>query len=134
MAKKVKALLGRPPKLSDDDKTLHTIRELGKLACTQIEAAGFLGVHRDTLGDFLRTSKKALEAWENGLQVAKVSLKRAQMQAALSGNVTMQIWLGKQLLGQRDQLATENTHKVDVNLDAVRDAIASRFDRIEAAR
>jgi len=31
-------------------------------------------------------------------------LKRKQFDSAMSGNITMQIWLGKQLLAQRDQI------------------------------
>ncbi len=33
----------------------------------------------------------------------RISLRRAQMQKALDGNVVMQIWLGKQYLGQKDK-------------------------------
>ena len=32
----------------------------------------------------------------------KASLRKAQFNNALAGNATMQIWLGKQFLGQRD--------------------------------
>ena len=32
-----------------------------------------------------------------------MSLRRAQWKSAKSGNVTMQIWLGKQWLGQKEQ-------------------------------
>ena len=33
----------------------------------------------------------------------KSRLRAAQYKAAMEGNITMQIWLGKQLLGQRDK-------------------------------
>ena len=36
----------------------------------------------------------------------KVSLRRAQIKLAESGNATMLIWLGKQLLNQRDEVWT----------------------------
>jgi hypothetical protein len=42
-------------------------------------------------------------------------LREIQMKTAKSGNVTMQIWLGKQRLGQSDK--TENTHVGDINVN-----------------
>ena len=44
------------------------------------------------------------EIYEIGIGRGKMSLRRAQMDTALGGNATMQIWLGKQLLGQRDNI------------------------------
>ena len=32
----------------------------------------------------------------------RISLRRAQFKSAIGGNVMAQIWLGKQMLGQRD--------------------------------
>ena len=34
--------------------------------------------------------------------VGKMSLRRAQYKAAIDGNTTMMVWLGKQWLGQRE--------------------------------
>jgi hypothetical protein len=48
-------------------------------------------------------------AYEKGLENGKSSLRRLQWKAALGGNITMQIWLGKQYLGQRDMHTTELT-------------------------
>jgi hypothetical protein len=39
---------------------------------------------------------------ESGKGDCQLSLRRAQLETALGGNATMQIWLGKQLLGQKD--------------------------------
>ena len=36
--------------------------------------------------------------------MGKISLRRAQFEKALGGNVAMQIWLGKQHLDQRDKI------------------------------
>jgi hypothetical protein len=36
-----------------------------------------------------------------------MKLRRRQIRAALDGNITMLIWLGKQYLGQRDQVYVE---------------------------
>lgn len=42
------------------------------------------------------------DVMEKGRNDLKQSLRMAQIKAALGGNVTMQIWLGKNLLGQSD--------------------------------
>lgn len=47
-----------------------------------------------------------------------------QWQRAKAGSDTMQIWLGKQLLGQRDKQAVE--HGVDEGLEMILDRIARR--------
>lgn len=41
---------------------------------------------------------------ENGRASGKMSLKRKQWEVAMSGNVTMLIWLGKIQLGQVEQV------------------------------
>jgi hypothetical protein len=49
-------------------------------------------------------------------------LRKAQLDAALGGNVTMQIWLGKQMLGQKDSAELEHSGEVKiVMVDATSD-------------
>jgi hypothetical protein len=43
-------------------------------------------------------------AYHRGLSSLKQAVRRKQIQMAMRGNFTMLIWLGKQLLGQREQL------------------------------
>lgn len=93
---------GRPPKLHPDEKTLDTIRKIASLHATKEEAAAFLEVSKPTLNKFLSDYKKAQEAWEIGEGQGKLNLRRLQMKAAEGGSATMLIWLGKQLLGQKD--------------------------------
>ena len=48
-------------------------------------------------------------------------LKAKQYQTAMDGNVTMQIWLGKQYLGQRDKTDVEQsgtTTQINVIVDS----------------
>jgi hypothetical protein len=94
---------GRPLKLADDEKTLETISGLAKIQCTMEEAAAVLHVSKQTFLDFLGRYKKARDTWDFGQQEGKSSLRRAQLKCALNGNATMQIWLGKQMLGQKDK-------------------------------
>jgi len=76
------------------------IKRLFRMACTQKEVAAVLGVSADTI----QRDPVAMDMMDDGLNYAKASLRRVQFEAAQKGNVTMQIWLGKQLLGQRDNM------------------------------
>ncbi len=69
----------RKTKLQPDDDTLRTISELAKLFCTQEEIAAVLGVTKRTLTTFLGENPEAYEAWEDGMQHAKISLRRKQL-------------------------------------------------------
>lgn len=81
---------GRPPKNIDQEM----VDKLASIGCTGDEIAAVLGCCRDTLyARFSNSLKK-------GQHKAKAALRRMQWQSATSGNVTMQIWLGKNMLGQ----------------------------------
>lgn len=87
--------VGRKP--IDIDYSLA--EDLASIMCTQAEIAVIMGVSLSTLEhdkEFLRIHKKGME---NG----KSSLRRMQYHTAEKGNATMQIWLGKQYLGQKDK-------------------------------
>lgn len=81
--------------------------KLASIMCTQSEIASVLNVSLSVLEhdpEFQRIHKK-------GMEQGKASLRRMQYTAANSGNTTMQIWLGKQYLGQRDKQDIEHTGK-----------------------
>jgi hypothetical protein len=55
-------------------------------------------------------------AYNRGLSALKQSIRRKQIQMAMRGNFTLLIWLGKQLLGQREQMVTVTPqNQVDPN-------------------
>ncbi len=82
------------PKLNLDEDQVY---ELAKLGCKMEEMAVVLDCSKETLhGRFSAVIEK-------GREDLKISLRRAQLKAALGGNVVMMIWLGKQMLGQVDQ-------------------------------
>lgn len=87
---------------------ISDLRRLGALQCTKREAAGFLGVGIKTFNRALSSNEKALKAWEDGQQVGKVSLRRKQFNLA-SVSTPMAIFLGKQILGQKDITTSELT-------------------------
>jgi hypothetical protein len=65
------------------------------------------------------------EAYKRFSEDGKKSLRRLQFDSARKGNVTMQIWLGKQYLGQRDRTEyTENvtSEKLDSLLEQLDDS------------
>ncbi|MCB1466628.1 MAG: hypothetical protein KDK08_05655 [Rhizobiaceae bacterium] len=100
--------IGRKPILDADEDTLRTIAELAKLFCTQSEAAGFLGVSLRTFQNFLAEHDDARETWDDGLQHAKISLRRKQL-ALADKNAPAAIFLGKNYLGQKDEHHTTTT-------------------------
>lgn len=108
-----KRSVGRPRILHDDEETLEKLKVIASGQHTQAEAAAIFGVSLATFEGFLRHSEKAREIWDAGESNGKASLRRAQwVKAVKEGNTTMQIWLGKQYLGQRDQNHLVNQHEL----------------------
>ena len=77
---------------------------------TDAEISNLLGITRDQW----RTHYP--EVILKGRARLRQSLRRAQIKAALNGNASMLVWLGKQYLGQRDTR--------DISLEAEHKAIA----------
>ena len=98
------AKMGRPRK----DIDWKQFEELCKIQCTEEEICSVLGICVDTLnlrceeqyGEGNTFSKVFAEKRQDG----KSSLRRAQWKSAIEGNNTaMQIFLGKNMLGQADK-------------------------------
>ena len=89
--------------------------KLCKLQCTLEEFACYFNCSIDTIEDrVLQThGVKFSEYYGARKGLGKISLRRAQFNKALRGNTTMQIWLGKQLLGQVDK--QEIKQEINVN-------------------
>lgn len=109
------AMLARPHEgrkllLEVNETTLRTVHELAKIGATQKEIAAILGVSERTLQNFLYDNPTAYEAWEDGQQKMKISLRRKQLSLA-DKNAPMAIFLGKNLLGQKD----EHHHNTTIN-------------------
>lgn len=103
MAEQTKHPGGRP-RLTFD---LRQVEELGRIQSTQAELAAVLGCGLSTVKDRLANDEEFSTAYERGMESGKSSLRRLQWKSAVGGNVTMQIWLGKQYLGQQDRQLTE---------------------------
>ncbi|GAB4133097.1 MAG: hypothetical protein Kow0040_14910 [Thermogutta sp.] len=73
------------------------VENLAAIGCTDAEIAAVCRVSERTIQRRCRLSIDA------GRARLKESLKRKQVELALSGNTAMLIWLGKQYLDQRDR-------------------------------
>lgn len=85
---------------------LSEIRSLSRLQCSEAEVAGVLGISLKTFRQVLARDERAREAWEEGRQHGKVSLRRKQFRLA-DTSAPMAIHLGKQYLGQHEVITTE---------------------------
>jgi AraC-like DNA-binding protein len=95
-----KKKVGRPKIEINEDQ----LEKLSSILCTMEEMASFFGCSVDTLErNFADTIKK-------GKDKGRMSLRRLQFEKAQSGNTTMLIWLGKQLLGQKDKIETSENN------------------------
>ncbi len=124
---------GGRPRLEFD---LRMVEDLGKIQSTHSELAAVLGVSIDTVERRLRDDPEFSAAYEKGLENGKSSLRRIQWKAALGGNTTMQIWLGKQYLGQRDMHSAELTGADHMPLlpDAVALELAARRAKVQVGK
>ena len=95
---------GRKPVRID----LGELEKLCALQCTDEEIAAWFGVSAKTIAN-RRKQPKFAEVMERGRAKGRVSVRRAQMKLLEAGNATMGVWIGKQVLGQRDVITTEHT-------------------------
>ena len=122
----------KKPKKVGRPKTILNLDELEKLCrlnCTMPEIASYFNVPLRTLEDKYTNDKEIRNTIDKGRNQGKLSLRRKQIQILdETNNATMAIWLGKQLLGQRDKhdIVTEDisTNKLSEAL-----AIAERMAR-----
>lgn len=108
--------------------------KLAAMACTVEEIADVCGFSRSQFFARKESNKKDYKHPETGEMVTldelissgrsqgRVSLRRAQFKAALDGNVTAMIWLGKQWLGQKES-PVEISGKIDVEERASLEAL-----------
>ena len=92
---------GGRPRFDFSDK-LPLVRKLASIQCTDEEIAAGLGCSQDTLARGRKREPDLDAAILEGRANGRMSLRRAQYQKAMDGNPAMLIWLGKQVLGQRE--------------------------------
>lgn len=82
---------------------LAMVYRAASIGCPNDEIAALCGVGRQTIYDRVRLDPEFAAALERGRDEGKATLRRRQWQLAMAGNPTMLIWLGKQMLDQRDK-------------------------------
>lgn len=78
---------------------------MGAIQCTGEEMSAVLGIDYDTLASACKREKniKFSDYIEQKKKGGKASLRRKQWKLAEKGNATMLIWLGKNMLNQKDK-------------------------------
>ena len=75
------------------------------VGCSKEEIASVIGIARSAFYRHIDEDERLRAALENGAAKGRATLRRLQWKGAEEGNATMLVWLGKQLLGQRDAIA-----------------------------
>ena len=117
-------LKGHTP--AKDKINKEQFENLCSLWCTLIEISEFFGVSEDTVERWCQDTynETFADVYKKKNSKGKIALRRWQMKSAEDGNVTMQIWLGKQYLKQREHFPDE------VDNTVVSNAIANIADLI----
>ena len=129
MAKKIenketkKNLGGRPSKLPLINQ--EHFEGMCRIQCTKDEICGILDIDEGTLTKWCKETYNLgfSDIYKKKSSTGKMSLRRQQFKSAENGNVTMQIWLGKQYLGQTDKIEQKQEDKLDVLIETLGSAI-----------
>ena len=93
------------------------VRKLAAINCTMIEIASVVGCSVDTL------ERRFADVIKEGRAHGRSSLRRHMWEAVQKGNITMMIWLSKNILGYGDrvinetQSENEETKRLIINMD-----------------
>ncbi len=98
--------MARPIKKVD----VALIEKLAAINCSMEEIGEMVGVNRATL------QRRYAAVIQKGRSGGTTSLKRKMYELAMGGNITMCIWLSKQMLGYTDKVEQKVVEKVDANL------------------
>ena len=82
---------------------LAELERLSAMQCTDEEIGAWFGVTTRTI-ERRRKVRKFAEVMDRGKAKGRISVRRQQMKLLEAGNATMGVWLGKNILGQVDQV------------------------------
>ena len=113
---------------------LDSLKSLCGMMATEVEIADFFGCTIQTINERCKDEMGCtfLDLFKKNSAAGKMSLRRSQFSnATKNNNATMQVWLGKQYLGQRD--------KAEVDLSSSDGSMSPKpaitaVDAIEAAK
>lgn len=117
------------------------VEDLAQIGCSDLEIADWFGITDSTL------RYNFTDELTKGRTFLKQRLRRAQLQTALSGNATLLIWLGKNILLQSDTPTnTEDTRPLpwhdnavedvftDEDIDEIKDNLKQELNDIDASK
>lgn len=109
------ARTGRPKIEINKDE----FEKLCAIWCNEEEIAGWFNCSVDTLGRWCKRTYAITFAEVYSQKASKgcVSIRRKQFELAQSGNVSMLIWLGKQKLGQSDEVKQPVAGNIELHLN-----------------
>ena len=105
---------GRPKK----EINYKLVESLASLFCTEEEIAGVLDISTRTL----QRDSEFCHIYKKGKEQAKMSLRRKQFKLAET-NASMAIFLGKNYLGQRDNIEVVDNKEVNKQINNIADLI-----------
>lgn len=104
------ATMGRPKKEINQEQ----FEKLCHIQCTQQEIANFFDCSIDTITNWCKSTygQTFSDTYKKFADTGKMSLRRIQFKLA-EKNTAMAIFLGKQYLGQRDNVEVSNTDELN---------------------
>ena len=125
-----KNLGGRPSKLPLINK--EHFEGMCKIQFSIVYICGIFNVNEQTLTKWCEHeySMGFCDIYKKLSSTGKMSLRRQQFKSAENGNVTMQIWLGKQWLGQTDKVESSNINiGTETALERIENIVKNRFGK-----
>ena len=95
------------PKLDIDPAKVEALASFG---CTNVEIASVFDCDESTI------SKRFSRNLTKGRESGKIRLRQKQFDVAMKGNVSMLIWLGKQVLDQKDKQENELSGDLKISI------------------
>ena len=118
--------MAKEPKKPKIQLDTDDIRELASEGNTLTDIASLLGVSESVISG----NDEYKQAYEYGLCDMRAQLRHAQFQSAKSGNTTMLVWLGKVILGQREEtVSTLKFEREDDELTKSLKNLAEEMDK-----
>ena len=89
------------------------VEKLAAIGCTTKEIAAFFDCSDDTI------ERRFAGPLHKGREKGKTRLRRSMWQAVDRGNITMMIWLSKQILGMREKIEQTTEESSDEDFDSM---------------
>ena len=109
--------VGRPKSVFNE----RELKFLCSIHCTLDEIAGFFQMNKDILRRKIKSEYGInwTQFYERNSQGSRVSLRRRQIQAAMEGDTKMLVFLGKNMLGQKEKVEFDGEVKVNSWVDLI---------------